>query len=57
VKFEPVKKTEQARRLRREATSGWRVIRLWNTDVMENIDGVADTLLAEIQLSRGQNRF
>jgi very-short-patch-repair endonuclease len=27
---------------------GWRVIRFWNTDVMENADGVADTILAEI---------
>jgi very-short-patch-repair endonuclease len=27
---------------------GWSVIRFWNTDVMENADGVADTILAEL---------
>ena len=27
---------------------GWRVIRFWNTDVMDNADGVADTILAEL---------
>jgi very-short-patch-repair endonuclease len=29
---------------------GWRVIRFWNTDVMENVEGVADTILAELGL-------
>ena len=32
------------------AACGWRVIRFWNTDVLENIDGVADTILAELKL-------
>ncbi len=27
-------------------SSGYRVLRFWNNDVVENIDGVADTLLA-----------
>lgn len=27
---------------------GWRVIRFWNSDVIENADGVADTILAEL---------
>jgi very-short-patch-repair endonuclease len=27
---------------------GWRVIRFWNSDVVDNADGVADTILAEL---------
>ena len=27
-------------------SSGYRILRFWNSDVIENIDGVADTLLA-----------
>src|SRR5579864_9126904 len=27
---------------------GWRVVRFWNSDVIENADGVADTILAEL---------
>ena len=32
------------------AACGWRVIRFWNSDVMENANGVADTILAELKL-------
>ena len=28
---------------------GWRVIRFWNNDVMSNLDGVVETILAEIE--------
>jgi very-short-patch-repair endonuclease len=29
---------------------GWRVLRFWNTEVMDNVEGVADTILAELRL-------
>jgi very-short-patch-repair endonuclease len=29
---------------------GWRVVRFWNTDVIENAEGVADSILAELNL-------
>jgi len=35
--------------------AGWRVVRFWNTDVMENLDGVADAILAELALARGES--
>jgi very-short-patch-repair endonuclease len=28
---------------------GYRVIRIWNNDVMENLDGVLQTLLSELE--------
>ena len=31
---------------------GWIVLRFWNTDVLTNIEGVADAILAEIKLIR-----
>jgi len=37
------------RDLRRDAwlrAQGYRVVRIWNRDVMENIDGVCDTIIA-----------
>ncbi len=30
-------------------TLGYRVIRIWNNDVMENLDGVLQTLLPELE--------
>jgi very-short-patch-repair endonuclease len=30
---------------------GYRVIRFWNNDVVENMDGVAQTLLSELEKS------
>ena len=29
---------------------GWKVIRFWNNEVIENLDGVADTILYELNL-------
>jgi very-short-patch-repair endonuclease len=36
-------------------THGYRVIRFWNHDVLQNTDGVLQALVAEIELAR--NRF
>jgi very-short-patch-repair endonuclease len=33
---------------------GYRVIRFWNNDVMENIDGVLETIANEILIARGE---
>ncbi len=33
-------------------TGGWRVIRFWNTDILQNIEGVALAILAELELAR-----
>ncbi len=33
---------------------GYRVIRFWNNDVIENIDGVLETIVREIHIARGQ---
>jgi very-short-patch-repair endonuclease len=30
-------------------TLGYRVIRIWNNDVIENLDGVLQTLLSELE--------
>jgi very-short-patch-repair endonuclease len=30
---------------------GWRVVRFWNNDVIENVDGVADDVLAALRLA------
>ena len=35
--------------------TGWRVIRFWNTDVIENPDGVADTILAELEIATSRS--
>ena len=32
---------------------GWRVLRFWNNDVLENIDGVAEAIMHEVRLIRG----
>ena len=32
---------------------GYRVIRFWNNDVMENIDSVLETIVREIRIARG----
>jgi very-short-patch-repair endonuclease len=39
---------EDATRTRAIQACGWKVIRFWNNEVIENLDGVADTILAEI---------
>ena len=39
-----------ARRTETLNACGWRVIRFWNTDVIENLDGVVETILAELRL-------
>jgi very-short-patch-repair endonuclease len=38
------------RRTQALEAGGWKVIRFWNTDVIENLDGVASTILAELEL-------
>ena len=35
---------------------GWRVIRFWNSDVMSNLDGVVETILAEVERSPSSPR-
>ncbi|PWE17038.1 DNA-cytosine methyltransferase [Marinicauda salina] len=37
-----------ARRTARLNAAGWCVVRFWNNDVLENMDGVMETLLAEL---------
>lgn len=45
-------RTEQdAARTRAIEALGWRVIRFWNNDVNQNLDGVAETILREIRLA------
>ena len=44
--------TDEARTRMIEA-HGYRVIRFWNNDVLENTDGVTEAILAEIALTRG----
>ena len=41
---------DEARTARLEE-AGWRVIRFWNNDVFENVDGVADDILSAIKLA------
>ena len=36
------------------AAHGYRVIRFWNNDVMDNIDSVLETIVREIHIARGQ---
>jgi very-short-patch-repair endonuclease len=31
--------------------AGWRVVRFWNTDVIENAEAVADSILAELEIA------
>ena len=33
--------------------AGWRVIRFWNNDVIDNIEGVAAAILAELKIASG----
>ncbi|MBL8674348.1 MAG: DUF559 domain-containing protein [Rhodospirillales bacterium] len=37
------------RRTRWLESSGWRVLRFWNTDVIENVDGVIDRITAAMR--------
>jgi very-short-patch-repair endonuclease len=32
--------------------AGWRVIRFWNSEILQNLEGVARAILAEIELAR-----
>jgi very-short-patch-repair endonuclease len=38
-----------AARTRAIEALGWKVVRFWNTEVAENLDGVGETILAEIR--------
>jgi len=40
---------EDRRRDRALCALGYRVIRIWNNDVIENLDGVLQTLLSELE--------
>jgi len=33
---------------------GYRVVRYWNNDVLQNIDGVLEGILSELRLGRGE---
>jgi very-short-patch-repair endonuclease len=39
---------EDAVRTRAIEACGWKVVRFWNNEVKENLEGVADTILAQI---------
>jgi very-short-patch-repair endonuclease len=41
---------DEVRRARLEEV-GWRVIRFWNNDVIENAEGIADDILAALKLA------
>lgn len=38
-----------AARTRRVHASGWRILRFWNNEILENTDGVVLAILAELQ--------
>ena len=40
---------QDAARTRALEARGWRVIRFWNSDVMSNLDGVLETIAAELR--------
>jgi BirA family biotin operon repressor/biotin-[acetyl-CoA-carboxylase] ligase len=42
---------EDARRTERLEAHGYRVIRYWNSDVMENLDGVLEDLLRHLSIA------
>ncbi len=46
--------SEDAERSKTIETHGYRVIRFWNNDVMENIEGVLETIVREINIARGE---
>ena len=41
--------TEDKQRDSKLCALGYRVIRIWNNDVIENLDGVLQTLLCELE--------
>ena len=43
--------TQDGHRDRALCALGYRVIRIWNNDVIENLDGVLETLLSELEKS------
>ncbi len=42
-----------AERTRALEAAGWFVMRFWNNDVIENIEGVAEAILEQLELARG----
>ncbi len=42
-----------AERTRALEAAGWFVMRFWNNDVIDNIEGVAEAILAQLKLARG----
>ncbi len=42
-----------AERTRILEAAGWFVMRFWNNEVIDNIEGVADAVLAQLKLARG----
>ncbi len=44
-----------AERTRVIEACGFRVLRFWNNDVLENLDGVAEVIRAEVQLARASS--
>jgi very-short-patch-repair endonuclease len=49
---ESVNKMKDDERTRRLESEGYRVIRFWNNDIIENLDGVLDTVHAALYGSR-----
>jgi very-short-patch-repair endonuclease len=43
---------QDAERTSALARHGWRVLRFWNTEVVENAEGVAETILAALRARR-----
>ena len=46
--------SKDAERTRVIKAHGYRIIRFWNNDVMENIDGVLETIAHDIQIARSE---
>ena len=46
--------TDEAR-TRMIESHGWRVIRFWNNDVLENTDGVLTTIVEELNIARNHS--
>ena len=49
-----VRAEADAERTRMIQAHGYTVIRFWNNDVMENLDGVLETILANIRIARNR---
>lgn len=46
--------TRDAARTKLIEEHGYRVVRFWNNEVMDNFDGVLETIVREIHFARGQ---